>query len=322
MRYVVVGAGGVGGTIGGRLFQAGHDVVLVARGAHAEALRRDGLRLRDPDSDARLAIPTVTDPSGVDWDPGADVAVLATKVQQAEAALTALAAAAPPDTPVVCATNGLEAERLALRRFARVLAMAVLLPAEHLVPGEVTAYSSPVTGVLDVGRYPTGVDEVAEAVSADLAGATFASRADSAVLERKRTKLRRNLANVLDAACGPADTADLWAAARDVALACYQAAGVDHVALDDDAARRAESGMRLRPVDGGRRQGGSTWQSLARGTGDTEADFLNGEIVLLGRLHGVATPVNAVLQQVARELATAGRPPGSLTPDDLRARVA
>ncbi len=41
------------------------------------------------------------------------------------------------------------------------------------------------------------------------------------------------------------------------------------------------------------RPGGSSWQSLAKGSGTIEADYLNGEIVLLGRLHGVPTPVNA-----------------------------
>ena len=52
-----------------------------------------------------------------------------------------------------------------------------------------------------------------------------------------------------------------------------------------------------------------------------EADLLNGEIVLLGRLHGVATPVNALLQQVANELAAAQAPPASLTEADLLARL-
>jgi 2-dehydropantoate 2-reductase len=77
----------------------------------------------------------------------------------------------------------------------------------------------------------------------------------------------------------------------------------------------------MRRVAGERRGGGSTWQSLARGTGETEADYLNGEIVLLGRVHGVPTPVNELLQQLARELATSGAAPGSVDPDDLAARA-
>lgn len=49
MRYVILGAGAIGGTMGGRLFESGHDVVLVARGAHQAAIAGRGLELRDPD---------------------------------------------------------------------------------------------------------------------------------------------------------------------------------------------------------------------------------------------------------------------------------
>jgi 2-dehydropantoate 2-reductase len=77
----------------------------------------------------------------------------------------------------------------------------------------------------------------------------------------------------------------------------------------------------LHDVGGRRRGGGSSWQSLARGTGTIETDYLNGEIVLLGRLHGVPTPVNATVQRVARELAASGAPPASMSPDELLAVV-
>ena len=49
MRYVIYGAGGIGGTIGARLFQKEHDVLLIARGAHLEALKGAGLTFRTPD---------------------------------------------------------------------------------------------------------------------------------------------------------------------------------------------------------------------------------------------------------------------------------
>ena len=73
----------------------------------------------------------------------------------------------------------------------------------------------------------------------------------------------------------------------------------------------------MRPVDGRNRGGGSTWQSLARGAGSVEVDFLNGEIVLLGRLHAVPTPVNAMLQRVVKRMAREGRAPGSMTEEEL-----
>ena len=65
------------------------------------------------------------------------------------------------------------------------------------------------------------------------------------------------------------------------------------------------------------RGGGSTWQSLRRGTGDVEIDYLNGEISLLGRRHGVPTPVNDLLRDAAWRLAGAGAEPGSLSAADL-----
>jgi len=68
--------------------------------------------------------------------------------------------------------------------------------------------------------------------------------------------------------------------------------------------------------------GGSSWQSLARGGRlDRETDYLNGEIALLGRLHGVPTPVNVGLQVLANEMARTGPAPGSWPVSDLAARL-
>jgi 2-dehydropantoate 2-reductase len=71
-----------------------------------------------------------------------------------------------------------------------------------------------------------------------------------------------------------------------------------------------------RQIDGAERSGGSTWQSLMRGTGSLETDFLNGEIALLGALHGVPTPYNRMLQEAAAEAAQLGRKPGSYTVEE------
>ncbi len=75
--------------------------------------------------------------------------------------------------------------------------------------------------------------------------------------------------------------------------------------------------IRLVEIDGVPRRGGSSWQSLNRGTGTIEADYLNGEIALLGRLHGVPTPLNELLQRLANAFARERRPAGSLPFDEL-----
>src|ERR1035437_6891377 len=119
MRFVIYGAGAIGGVVGARLAQAGFDVTLIARGAHLDAIRRDGLTLETPVERLVLDLPGAEDPAGIDWRPDAAVA-LATKGQDRAGALTALRVAAPPGLPVVCMQNGVENERLALRRFADV----------------------------------------------------------------------------------------------------------------------------------------------------------------------------------------------------------
>ena len=131
MRFVIYGAGGIGGTIGARLFQHGHDVMLIARGPHLEAIKEHGLRFVSATIDERFPIPAVGHPREANLDVG-DVVILCMKSQHTESALTDLIESASSKTPVVCCQNGVANERMALRRFANVYGMVVLLPAEHL----------------------------------------------------------------------------------------------------------------------------------------------------------------------------------------------
>lgn len=321
MRFVIYGAGGIGGVVGGRLHQAGHDVVLIARGEHLAALRRDGLKLRSPAGTAVLPIAAVGSPAEAGLRRG-DVVVLGMKSQHTADAVAELARVAPTGVAVACAQNGVENERVALRAFADVYAVAVMLPATHLAPGEVVAWSTPVTGLLDVGRYPAGVDGTADAIVDALRSATFDSVARPDVMRWKYRKLLLNLNNAVEAVIGRDPRgADLHARATAEAEAVLDAAGIDRASADEDRARRGDL-LRPRPVDGERWRGGSSWQSLARGLGTIESDYLNGEIVLLGRLHGVQTPVNALLQRLARQAAAAGHPPGAMTADEVEALLA
>jgi 2-dehydropantoate 2-reductase len=320
VRFVILGAGGIGGVIGARLHQSGHAVALIARGRHLDVIRERGLRIESADETATLRIPVAGHPSEVGLREG-DVVLLAVKSQDTREALASLRASAPDAIPVVCAQNGVANEREAARWFENVYALCVMCPTAHLVPGVVQAYSSPTTGILDVGRHPTGVDDVSRALAAALARSTFASEPRPDVMRWKYAKLLMNLGNAIEALCGPhARAGELAQRVEAEGVACLRAAGIDFASREEDRARRGEI-LRLRPIGGARRGGGSTWQSLERQSGSVETDYLNGEIVLLGRLHGVPTPANALLQRTmaraARELWT----PGSLAPEALLAQL-
>jgi 2-dehydropantoate 2-reductase len=308
-RIVIYGAGAVGGVIGNRLSRSGRDVVLIARGAHLEALARDGLRVESPAGAQLTPIAAVGAPDQISW-AGGELVLLTMKGQDTEAALDALVAAAPATIAIACVQNGVDNERLALRRFATVYSVVVQLPSTHLEPGLVVEHSAPVPGSLDLGCYPDGVDDGARKLAAILREAGFASEPRPDISRWKYSKLLRNLNNSVHALFGTVDgAAEIRDRALAEALAALAAAGIDHVG-DEEYDERHDKLITIAPVSGRAHTGGSSWQSLARATGSIEANQLNGEIVLLGRLHGVATPVNDALCREALAAARSASPPG------------
>jgi 2-dehydropantoate 2-reductase len=321
MRFVVFGAGAIGGVIGARLQQHGHSVMLIARGAHYEAIRDRGLRIESPSGVLQLQPAVVDHPSRIDWT-GDDVVLLTTKTQDTAGALNTLALAAPVEVPVLCIQNGVENERLALRHFSRVYGVYVWCPTGYLTPGVVQAWCTPTTGILDAGCYPSGTDRLAETVVAAFRTASFGGEARQDIMRWKYRKLLSNLGNALEALCGPAARGKgLAGRAREEAVACFHAAGISFVGDEEAGAKRREQDVMPMPIDGVERPGGSTWQSLQRHAGSIETDYLNGEICLLGRLHGVPTPVNALLQRLSNEMLRQGTPPGSISPDQILAMM-
>jgi 2-dehydropantoate 2-reductase len=327
-RYVVLGAGAIGSTVGALLTEAGREVVLVTRGEHARAVREAGLRLATPERTATVRMDVVTEAAELDL--GDDDVLLLTAKSQATGPLldAVLAASGARERPVFCLQNGVGNELAALRRFARVHGVCVMLPAVHVEPGRVDAAGTPMPGLFRVGRFPRGSDQDDEQFVADTQAAGFAAEVSDDVMPWKYAKLLRNLWNAVDAAFGPDDATDadrearseLGRRARAEAEACLTAAGIDWV---DDAEWARQRGDRVEfgEVQGRPRGGSSSWQSLVRETGSVETDALNGEIVLLGRLHDVATPVNEALQVTVTAMARERRLPGSVRPTELSRRI-
>jgi 2-dehydropantoate 2-reductase len=321
MRYIVFGAGAIGSVIGAYLRLADRDTVLVARPGHTAKIRQHGLLVRSPVATQRVAIDAVT--SAVDLQPFRDDVILLTvKSQHTESALDELVRAGlPVSTPLFCCQNSVVNEPMAARRFSHVYGVMVVMPAVYVTDGEVVAADRGNAGLLEIGRYPEGIDALARSVAGDLLAAGFRVGENANVMRAKYTKLLGNLSNALLAATGLSASPDeqdaFFAEIKAEALRVYDRAGIDY---EPDYAHNA----RVAPLVAdsklpeGTPYGGSTWLSLVRRSGSVETDYLNGEIVRLGRACGVPTPLNAALRQVVADMAAAGREPGAYSVADLR----
>jgi len=315
-RYVIVGAGAIGGTVGAVLTRAGVPTVLVARGRHAETLAAAGLTLRTPDGTFHTPVTAVSGAEHLRLTPD-DVLVFTTKTQQLDVALQqwvdqpvhgpdgALGTAGDL-LPVLTALNGVAAEEKALRYFRRVFGVCVWLPAVHLEPGEVIVRSWPVVGQFHIGRWPaspsTHADgQLLQRLAATWTAAGIRMRVVDDVAPWKYNKLLSNLANAAGAlSTDGADLTQVVAALRAEGEHVLRDAGIEFVSFEISTAARAD-GPTPRPVPGSNTgASNSTWQSLSRNTGNVETDFFNGEIVRLAHRHGIAAPINAALARAAR----------------------
>jgi 2-dehydropantoate 2-reductase len=324
-RYVIIGAGAIGGTVGAVLTRAGIPTVLVARGRHAETLAVAGLTLRTPDGTFYTPVTAVSGAEHLRLTPD-DVLVFTTKTQQLDVALQqwvdqpvygphSVLGTAGDLLPVLTALNGVAAEEKALRYFRRVFGVCVWLPAVHLEAGEVIVRSWPVVGQFHIGRWPASLRthtdaETLQALAGTWTAAGIRVHVVDDVAPWKYNKLLSNLGNAAGAlSADGADIRQVVAELRREGEHVLRYAGIEFVSFELSTAARAD-GPTPRPVPGSNTgPSNSTWQSLSRNTGNVETDFFNGEIVRLAHRHGIAAPINAALARAARAAAGTGLGP-------------
>jgi 2-dehydropantoate 2-reductase len=313
---VIIGAGAIGGTLGGVLARAGTPAVLVARGRHAEVLATAGITLRTPDGTFRTPVIAASGAEDVRLT-DRDVLVFTTKTQQLDAALQewvdqpvhgadGVVGTAGERLPAMTALNGVAAEEKALRYFRRVFGICVWLPAVHLEPGEVIVRSWPVAGQFHIARWPASIStqddaDLLSGLAEMWSAAGIRVRTPDDVEPWKYNKLLSNLGNAVGAlAAGAADTSEVVAALRAEAERVLRHAGIEWVSFETSTAARAD-GPTIRAIPGWNTgASNSTWQSLSRNTGNVETDFFNGEIVRIAHRHGTTAPLNAALARAAR----------------------
>jgi 2-dehydropantoate 2-reductase len=335
-RYIIYGAGAIGGAIGAMLDRAGSRVVCVARPAQAEAFGR-GLVIKQEGEEMTAKLDAVT--SVLDLAPeSGDVLVITTKSQDTERAIEELAARYDSAAPVVCLQNGVSNEEIAARRFDHVYAGLVFFSAVQLEPSLITL---PRGRAVAIGCYPAGVDDRSRKFCGDLKRAGFDAVASAHVMAMKWSKFVVNLNNATFAITGywveqgMADAAmrRLMYGVREEGMRVLDAAGIEVEPPPGEPSpiRIREMNEKLKEpakapdeeaaLPEERRTYASMWQDLFLGRRSGEADYLNGKIVELGKKFSIPTPYNSALLEIANRMFEEGLKPGIYTPAELHAFI-
>ncbi|QSN62763.1 ketopantoate reductase family protein [Caballeronia sp. M1242] len=290
MKIAVMGAGAVGCYYGGMLARAGHEVALIARPQHVEAIQREGLRLDTQTFDEHVRVLASTDASAAK---GAQLVLFCVKSTDTDSAAQALKPYLDAGALVLSLQNGVDnAERLRQLLPQEVAAAVVYVAAEMAGPGhmrhhgrgelviEPSSKSEDVAHMFAAANVPTEIsDNVRGALWAKLV-LNCAYNALSAIAQVPYGRLVQG--------------EGVTRAMRDVIDECVAVAKADGVTLPGDvdaAVRRIAETMP--------NQYSSTAQDLARGK-HSEIDHLNGLIVRRGEALKVPTPANRMLHVLVK----------------------
>ena len=285
-KVAVMGAGAVGCYYGGMLARAGHDVTLIARPQHVQAITRDGLHMQTRSFDEQVRLSASSDPGAVR---GARLVLFCVKSTDTEAAGALIRPHLAPDALVLCLQNGVDnADRLRTVLPQHTVAAAVVYVAtemagpghvKHHGRGELVIEPSPASAAVAQALIAAGVPtEISDNVRGALWAKLILNCAYNAVSAITQLPYGQTVAGE--------GVQDLM---RDVVAECLAVAQAEGVQVAGDVHAAVDKLAASMPS-----QLSSTAQDLARGK-PTEIDYLNGLIVRRGAALGVATPANRVL---------------------------
>ena len=286
MKVAVMGAGAVGCYYGAMLARAGHEVVLIGRPSHVEAVNASGLRLETKAFDEFVKVAASTEASAVH---GADLVLFCVKSTDSESAAAQIKPHLSPGALVLTLQNGVDNdERVRPVLPSNEVAAAVVYVATEMAgPGHVKHHGR--------GELVIAPSRMSEQVARHLAAAGVPTQISDNVRGSLWAKLILNCAyNALSAVTqlpygvlvkgeGVAEVI------RDVVAECLAVAKAEGVVVPGDTDAAVRGIAQTMPS-----QYSSTAQDLARGK-LSEIDHLNGLVVRRGQALGVPTPANRVL---------------------------
>ena len=319
IRIAVIGAGAVGSAVGALLHRAGQKVVLIARPAHVAAIRQNGLQVDGDMGDFNAPVEAA---ETLNFRP--DLTLLTVKTQDILSAVKANQAFLS-DVPVVTFQNGIRSDELVASILPRqqILSAVVLAHVTYLKPGKVTVVYR---GKLILGR-PFGERNGKFKEVAQILNQAVPTRVTDNIQGAHWLKLIVNLNNALPAITNQtmnqvyanASLRNLAVGLMREGLRVIERANIRLESLPQVSVALTKfvnwmpSGIAGRIAAAKVRQlttewplWGSTLQSILRGR-PTEIDYLNGEIVELGKRHGQATPLNAKIVEWVHQVEHIGQ---------------
>ena len=294
MRIAIMGAGGVGGCLGGLLAKAGNDVSVIARGEHLEAIRANGLKIIRPDGEFVVKVDATKDPAEVG---PVDLILYTVKTFHNRSVITTLKPLMGADTSIISLQNGVESHEL----LGSVLGPSNILPGAYWASAHVQT-----PGVISedvLSKISFGEIEVTESLRAlDIrkvfrdAGIEADISTDPVQALWQKFVVHSSLAGVTSAAQTRAgellkfpDARKMFLDAIEEALAVGIARGID---LSENLAQESLEWIDTLP----------DFQVSMHGDFEagrvTELDALSGAVIRLGKQIGVKTPVHSFFYSV------------------------
>lgn len=294
MRIAVMGAGGTGGFFGGVLARAGEDVTFIARGAHLEAIQRNGLQLRSPlAGDFIVDAPATDNPASIGT---VDFVLFSVKMYDSESAAEKIRPLIGPETLVASTQNGVDGEQLigSLIGQDHVLGATATVSSIIAEPGVVDHQGGP--GTLLLGEMSGGTSARVQ----KLVSVLKASGIKADVHRDIRTAIWQKFMFI----CGLSGITALTRLPIGTILANSKSSELLLDSMLEVVEVAQKAGVLLSPANAEgaipmlrnveARVKGSMAHDLEAGR-KLELEYLNGKVVALGQEFGVSTPVNSII---------------------------
>ena len=292
-KIAVMGAGAVGCYYGGMLARAGHDVTLIGRPNHVDAIQRDGLLLDTQSFKEQVRLQASTEPSAV---AGATLVLFCVKSTDTESAAAAIRPHLLPGALVLSLQNGVDnAVRLQAALPAQEVAASVVYVATEMPgPGHVKHNGR---GELVIAASPNSTEAAALLVAAGVP-TDISSNVEGALWAKLILNCAYNaLSAITQQPYGQLVLGEgVQDVIRDLVNECLAVAQADGITVPGDVWQAVERIAQTMP-----QQLSSTAQDLARGK-RSEIDHLNGYVLRRGEVLGIATPVNRVMHTLVKLL--------------------